>query len=56
MNFEFDSTINGNVIKGRLVIDEHTRQSLLNIVERSTTTERLITELDQLFTAAGGPR
>ncbi|WP_407674975.1 transposase [Nocardia puris] len=39
------------------MIDEHTRESLLHIVERSITVERLVTELDRVFTArAGAPR
>ena len=36
------------------MIDEHTRESLLNIVERSITAERLVTELKKAFDAAGG--
>jgi putative transposase len=34
---------------------EHTRESLLNIVERSITAERLIAELERVFAVAGGP-
>ena len=37
------------------MIDEHTRESLLNLVERSITAERLVTELERVFAAAGGP-
>jgi len=37
------------------VIDEHTRCSLLHLVERSITAERLVNELDSVFTMAGGP-
>ena len=37
------------------MVDEHTRESLLNIVERSITAERLIEELERSFAAAGGP-
>jgi putative transposase len=37
------------------MIDEHTRESLLNLVERSITAERLVTELKAVFAAAGGP-
>jgi putative transposase len=35
--------------------DEHTRCSLMNIVERSITAERLVTELEAALTVAGGP-
>lgn len=34
---------------------KRTRESLLNIVERSITAERLVTELETAFTVAGGP-
>jgi transposase InsO family protein len=47
--------IDGKAIKIASMIDEHTRCSLLNIVERSITAERLVTELEAVFTTAGGP-
>jgi putative transposase len=37
------------------MVDEHTHESLLNIVERSTTGERLVEELKTVFAVAGGP-
>ena len=37
IDFQFDSTIDGKAIKIASMIDEHTRVSLLNIVERSIT-------------------
>ena len=38
------------------MLDEHTRESLLNIVEHSITAERLIEDLlERSFAAAGGP-
>ncbi len=55
LDFQFDSTIDGKAIKIASMLDEHTRESLLNIVERSITAERLIAELEQVFAAAGGP-
>ncbi|KAA8963990.1 IS3 family transposase [Mycobacterium sp.] len=55
IDFQFDSTIDGKAIKIASMIDEHTRESLLNIVERSITGERLVDELEQVFAAAGGP-
>ncbi len=55
IDFQFDSTIDGKVIKIASMIDEHTRESLLNIVERSITADRLIEELRRCFAAAGGP-
>jgi transposase InsO family protein len=55
LDFQFDSTIDGKAVKIASMVDEHTRESLLNIVERSITAERLIVELDRVFTERGGP-
>jgi putative transposase len=55
IDFQFDSTTDGKAIKIASMIDEHTRESLLNIVERSITAERLVAELEAAFAAAGGP-
>jgi hypothetical protein len=55
LDFQFDSTINSKAIKIASMLDEHTRESLLNIVERSITAERLIEELRTCFAAAGEP-
>jgi hypothetical protein len=45
IDFQFDSTVDGKAVKIASMIDEHTRCSLLNIVERSITAERLVIEL-----------
>ena len=37
------------------MIDEHTRVSLLHVVERAITAERIVTELEAVFAATGGP-
>ena len=55
IDFQFDSTVDGKAIKIASMIDEHTRVSLLNLVERSITAERLVDELKKVFAAAGGP-
>ena len=55
LDFQFDSTVDGKSVKIASMLDEHTRQSLLNIVERSITAERLTRELEACFAAAGGP-
>jgi putative transposase len=55
IDFQFDSTTDGKAVKIASMIDEHTRESLLNIVERSITAERLITELENVFAAVDGP-
>jgi putative transposase len=55
IDFQFDSTIDGKAIKIASMIDEHTRKSLLHVVERSITAERLVIELEDAFAVAGGP-
>ncbi|WP_414687250.1 DDE-type integrase/transposase/recombinase [Mycobacterium sp.] len=55
IDFQFDSTIDGKAIKIASMIDEHTRLSLVHVVERSITAERLVAELEGVFAAAGGP-
>ena len=55
IDFQFDSTIDGKTIKIASMVDEHTRISMLNIVERSITAERLVAEPTMVFAAAGGP-
>ena len=37
------------------MIDEHTRESLLHLVERSITADRLIIELEEVFAVHGVP-
>ena len=55
IDFQFDSTVDGKAIKIASMIDEHTRVSLLHIVERSITADRLVADLASVFAAAGGP-
>jgi transposase InsO family protein len=55
IDFQFDSTVDGKAVKIASMIDEHTRCSLLNIVERSITGEHLVEELKKVFSVAGGP-
>ncbi len=55
LDFQFDSTVDGKAVKIASMIDEHTRVSLLHLVERSITAERLVAELEEVFAAAGGP-
>lgn len=55
LDFQFDSTIDGKAVKIASMLDEHTRESLLNLVERSITAGRLIAELEKCFAVAGGP-
>jgi hypothetical protein len=36
LDFQFDCTIDGNAVKIASMVDEHTRESLLNIFDEST--------------------
>ena len=49
LHFQFDSTIDGKAVKIASMIDEHTRESLLHLVERSITAERLVLELEDVW-------
>ena len=55
IDFQLDSTVDGRAIKIASMIDEHTRESMLHIVERSITAGRLVTQLQQVFDRCGGP-
>ncbi len=55
IDFQFDSTIDGKAIKIASMIDEYTRESLVDLVERSITAERLVDEFETVFAAAGPP-
>jgi putative transposase len=55
IDFQFDSTTDGKAIKIASMIDEHTRESLLDLVERSITGEDLVAALEKVFAVPGGP-
>lgn len=52
-DFQFDSTVDGRRFKIASMIDEHTRESLLNIVDWSITGERLVAEVRQVIEQRG---
>ena len=49
LDFQFDSTVDGKTVKIASMVDEHTRMSLLNIVDRSITADRLVEGLEKAF-------
>ena len=53
VDFQFDSTTDGRPIKIVSIIDEHTRECLGGMVERSITGEHLSAELDRLAAECG---
>jgi putative transposase len=55
VDFQFDSTSDGRPIKIVSIIDEHTRECLGGLVDRSITAVVLIDELDRLATDRGYP-
>ncbi|NGP08660.1 hypothetical protein G6038_24950 [Rhodococcus sp. 14C212] len=52
---QFDSTTDGHKFKIASVVDEHTRQSVLDIVDRSVTADDLVEVLVQDFALWNGP-
>jgi putative transposase len=53
-DFQFDATADGRPIKIVSIVDEHTRECLGGLVERSITGKDLIAELDHLGAQRGG--
>lgn len=56
MDFQFDSTTDGRAVKIASMIDEHTRLSMLHLVERSITAPRLVQALRAAFAKHGTPQ
>lgn len=48
IDFQFDATDDGRPVKIVSIVDEHTRECLGGLVERSITADRLIDELDRI--------
>ena len=55
VDFQFDATTDGRPVKIVSIVDEHTRECLGGLVDRSITGEDLINELDRLATCRGYP-
>jgi putative transposase len=55
VDFQFDATTDGRPVKIVSMVDEHTRECLGGLVERSITADDLIDELDQLAAHRGYP-
>jgi putative transposase len=55
VDFQFDATTDGRPIKIVSIVDEHTRECLGGLVERSVTADVLINELDRLAITRGYP-
>jgi transposase InsO family protein len=55
VDFQFDATTDGRPIKIVSIVDEHTRECLGGLVDRSITAEDLIEELDRFAAIRGYP-
>jgi putative transposase len=55
VDFQFDATTDGRPVKIVSIIDEHTRECLGGLVDRSITGDDLIDELDRLAAVRGYP-
>jgi putative transposase len=53
VDFQFDVTTDGRPVKIVSIVDEHTRECLGGMVERSITSEHLISELNRLAALRG---
>ncbi|WP_411742749.1 integrase catalytic domain-containing protein [Rhodococcus sp. IEGM 1366] len=54
LDFQVDLTVDGKTAPIASMVDEHTRMSLSNIVDRSITADRLIEGSDKAFATWGG--
>jgi putative transposase len=55
VDFQFDATTDGRPVKIVSIVDEHTRECLGGLVDRSITGDDLIDELDRLAAQRGYP-
>ena len=55
VEFQFDATENGRSVKIASIIDEHTRECVGGLVERSITADRLVDELERIVAHRGLP-
>jgi len=55
IDFQYDSTFDSRQLKIASMVDEHTRESILNIVDRSITAEKLKTALATVIGQRGKP-
>ena len=55
VDFQFDADEHGRPIKICSIVDEHTRECIGGLVERSITADRLTAHLEDLVAARGAP-
>ena len=55
LDFQFDATTDGRVLKLLHIVDEHTREALAILVERNIDADQLVDALDELITRQPAP-
>ena len=55
VDFQFDADERGRVIKICSIVDEHTRECIGGLIERSITADRLTAHLEELVAVPGAP-
>ena len=55
IDFQFDVDEQGRAIKIASIVDEHTRECIVGLVERSITAQRLTSHLEDLVRQRGAP-
>lgn len=55
IDFQFDATVDGKAVKIASGVDEHTRESILDVVDRSITGETLVAALKAVIAVRGLP-
>jgi putative transposase len=55
MDFQFDTTADGRILKLLNVVDEHTRECPAIVVDRSIDADRVVATLDRLAVERGAP-
>lgn len=55
-DLQFDSTRDGRMFKIASMVDEHTRESLMDLTERSITGADFVNALDAIIAARGAPK
>ena len=55
LDFQFDATSDGRQLKLLNIVDEHTRECIGGLTERSITADRLTTHLEDLVAVRGAP-
>ncbi len=54
-NFQTDETSDGGQLRFFNVVDEYTKENLLQYVDRSITAEKVVASLDQIIAERGEP-